>query len=208
MEEFFLQEFPPDHYRIRVSLYVDGREVLSDSEDFDITYREAVARPWVYSKVLAGTQDPVYAYLIGTQLFNSGKITEARSLLEKAFHKKPNSIDFALNLAKAYMVLAEYKKIESVLLPFLSQPQSPVYEVFFIIGKAYQNMGELDKAVDVFDKALSHYGLNINLLNVLGECYFQLGDAEGALAAWEKSLEISPNQPQVVKVVKTIREKK
>jgi GWxTD domain-containing protein len=208
IEEFSLQEFPPAHYRLQVSLFVDGREILAESEDFDITHLEAFARPWVYSKVLSGTQDPIYAYLIGTQLLNSGKINEARDCLESAFQKKPDSIDFALNLAKAYMILAEYKKIESVLLPFLNQPQPPNYEVFFIMGKAYQDMGELGKAIDVFDKAISHYGLNINLLNVLGECYFQLGKVKEALEAWEKSLEINPDQSQIRKNVETLKEKK
>lgn len=207
VEEFSLQEFPPDYYRVQVSLLVDGREILSDSEDFDITYLEAFARPWIYSKLLPDTQDPIYAYLIGTQLFNSGKIAEARNYLEKAFYKKPDSLDFALNLTKAYYGLAEYKKIESVLLPFLNQPQPPKYEVFIIMGRAYQNRGELDKAVDVFNKAISHHGLNINLLNVLGECYFQLGDTEEALAAWEKSLEINPDQPQIKKNVEALKEK-
>lgn len=207
IEEFSLQEFPPDHYRIQVSLFVDGREILSDSEDFDITYLEVIARSWIYSKLLPDTGDPIYPYLIGTQLLNSGKITVARDYLEKAFQKKPESIDFAINLAKAYMNLAEYKKIESVLLPFLNQPQPAKYEVFFIMGKAYKNMGELNKAIDVFDKAVSHYGLNINLLNVLGECYFQFGNVEEALDVWEKSLELDPNQPQIKKNVKALKEK-
>jgi GWxTD domain-containing protein len=207
VDEFPLQEFPPDHYRIHVSLLVDGREILSDREYFDITYSQALARPWVYSKVLTGTQDPIYAFLIGTQLFNSGKIAEARGFLEEAFQRRPNSSDFAVNLAKAYMNLAEYKKIESVLLPFLGQPQPPKYELFYIMGKAYQNLGESKKAIDIFDRAISHYGININLLNALGECYFRLGNLEEALDAWEKSLEINPNQPRITKIVKALKEK-
>ncbi|GAH91952.1 unnamed protein product, partial [marine sediment metagenome] len=50
-------------------------------------------------------QDPFHFYLIGILLFNSGKIAEARVNLEKAFQKKPDSVDFALNLARTYMVL-------------------------------------------------------------------------------------------------------
>jgi len=208
LEEFSLQEFPPAHYRIQVSLFVDGREVLFESEEFDITHLEAIARPWVYSKILPGTEDPIYSYIIGTQLFSSGEIVEARESLEKAFQKRSDSIDFALSLSQVYMVLGKYKKIESVLLPFLNQPKPPRYEAFFIMGKAYQNMGELSKAIEVFDKTISHYGLNINLLNSIGNCYFQLGHVNEALAAWEKSLEINPNQPQIKKNVEALKEKK
>jgi GWxTD domain-containing protein len=207
IEQFSLQEFTPDHYRLQVSLFVDGREILSDSEDFDITYLEAFARPWIYSKLLLGTKDPIYGYLIGTQLFNSGKIAEALGFLEKAFQRRPDSNEFAISLAKAYMNLAEYEKIESVLLPFLSQSPPPKYEVFYIMGTAYVNMGELKKAVDVFDRAISHYGLNVNLLNALGECYFKLGDFKEALDVWERSLEINLEQPQIKKKVEVLRKK-
>ncbi len=208
LEQFDLSQFPPAHYRVQVSLFVDGREVFFNSEEFDITHLEAIARPWVYSKLSPDTQDPLHFYLIGIQLFNSGKIAEARVNLEKAFQKKPDSVDFALNLAKTYMVLNEYKKVESLLLPFINQPQLPKYEVFFMMGKTYQNLGELSKAIEVLDKAISSYGININLLNTIGWCYFQLGEPDEALAAWQKSLEINQNQPQIKKSVEALKEKK
>jgi GWxTD domain-containing protein len=208
LEQFPLRDFTPSHYRIQVSLLVEGREVLSESEDFDITYAEAIPRPWVYSKVLPEIEDPVYSCILGTQLYNTGKIAEARDHLEKAFQKNPNSVDFALNLARAYLTLAEYKKIESILLPFSNLPEPPVFELFVILGKAYQNSGELNKAIAIFDKAISHYGLNINLLNSIGECYFQLRIPDEALAAWEKSLELNPDQPEVQRNVKILKEKK
>jgi len=208
LEQFDLSKFPPAHYRVEVAFLVDGQEVLFDREEFDITHLEAIARPWVYSKFAPDTQDPLHLCSIGTQLFNSGKIEEARVNLEKAFQKKPDSADLALNLAQTYMVSNEYKKVETVLLPFINQPQPPKYEVFFMMGKAYQNLGELSKAIEVLDKAISHYGININLLNTIGECYFQLGEPEAALAAWQKSLEINQNQPQIKKSVEALKEKK
>lgn len=207
VESFSLEEFPPAHYRLQVSLFIDGQELLFSSERFDITHFENLARPWIYSRVLPSIDDPVYSYIIGKQLFQSGKIAESRDHLEKAFQKIQDSADFALTLAHLYMTIAEYKKIESILLPFLNKPQIPAYEVFFIMGKAYQNLGELNKATEVFDKAVSHYGLNISLLNALGECYFQLGNAEEALAAWKKSLEINPDQPQIKKNVTALENK-
>jgi len=208
LERFPLRDFTPANYRVQVSLFVDSREALLESEYFDVTYAEAIVRPWIYSKVLAGSDDPVYSFIIGTQLYNSGKTAEARDHLEKAFQKDPKSLVLALNLARVYLNLAEYKKIETVLFPFLNQNEPPQYELFFIMGKAYQYLGELDKAIDIFNKAISHYGLNINLLNSIGECYFQVGNAEEALAAWEKSLEIDSEQPEIQKGVKLLKQKK
>lgn len=207
VEIFSLKEFLPAHYRLQVSLFVEGQEILSNSEEFDITHQETVSRPWVCSRILPGTDDPIYSFVIGTQLFKRGKIVEARNYLEEAFQSKPDSVDFALNLAHLYMAMAEYKKVVSIVLPFLNQPEAPAYEVFFITGEAYKNLGEFNKAIEVFDKAISHHGLNIILLNVIGECYFQLGNTEEALAAWEKSLEINPDQPLIKKNVEVLKEK-
>ena len=207
IEEFSLGDFSPAHYRIQVSLVADGREVLFESDEFDVTHLDAIPRPWIYSRILPDIEDPFYPYIIGTQLFNKGKIDKAKPSLEEAFHKKPNSIEYAVGLAQVYMLLGEYRKIESVLLPFLSQPK-PIYEVYFMMGKAYQNLGELDKALEIYDKAISRYGLNIYLLNSVGECYFRLGRLEEALSAWEKSLEINSKQSQIRKNVDTLKKKK
>jgi tetratricopeptide (TPR) repeat protein len=208
LETFSLGEFPPAHYTIQASLFVDGQEVLSDSDEFDITYSEAIARPWIYQQLLSPSKNPIYSYLIGVQLFNSGKIEEAKAHLLEAFHKKPDSVEFAQNLARVHMRLGEYKEVETVLYPFLNRMERPPYDLLFTMGKAYQNMGKLDKAIEIFDKAITHYGLNIFILNSIGECYFQLGNTQEALAAWEKSLEISPDQPQIKKSVDTLKEKK
>jgi tetratricopeptide (TPR) repeat protein len=106
------------------------------------------------------------------------------------------------------MALGEYPKIEPVLLPFLNRPEPPKYELLFIMGRAYQNREEFKKAIEVFDKTISHYGLNIYLLNSIGECHFRLGETDEALAAWQKSLELNPDQPQLKKIVEALKEKK
>jgi len=208
VEEFPLSEFPPAHYGIQVLVLTDGNAVLSESEEFDVTHLESIPRPWFRSKILPDSDDPIYAYLVGTQLFNSGRIEEARENLERAYRRKPDSADFALNLAQVYMALADYKKIEPILLPFLNQEKPSKYELYLVMGRAYKNLGESSKAIEIFDRAISHYGLNVNILNMIGECYFQMGNASAALTAWEKSLEMSPDQPEIRKHVEALKEKR
>jgi len=206
-EQFPLQGFTPAHYRIKISLWVDGKEIFFNKEDFDVSYLEAIARPWIYNKVLTGIENPVYEFIIGTQLYNSGKIIEAREKLEKAYHKKPDSIDFAQSLSQVYLSLSEYQKTKSILLPFFNHLEPAPYEMFLVLGKACQNLGELTEAVDVYYKTINHYGLNIYLLNSLGDCYTSMGNPEEALAAWEKSLEIDPNQIKVKKKIELLKKK-
>lgn len=207
-EEFPLTEFPPAHYRLKIALKVDGKESLSAEEEFDITHRETINRPWVYSKILPAPADPAYAYILGTQLYNAGKVEAAIVRLEEAYRLRPDSPEIALSLAQAYMSTGEYAGVERLLQPFLESEKTVAYELYFLLGRARQKLGQWDEAIAVFDEAISHYGTNINLLNAVAECYFQKGDARAALTVWEKSLELNPDQPEIRKMVETLKEKK
>jgi GWxTD domain-containing protein len=207
-ETFSLADFLPAHYQIRVSLVVDGQEVFSDSDNFDITHSEVIDRPWIHTQQLPPPQDPVYTYQIGSQLFHSGRIREARPRLEDAFNKRPDFLPFAIALSRLYLKSGEYSKIESILGPFLGRVERPTYDLLLFMGQAYQKLGKLDKAIDVFNKAVDSYGSNFYLLNNIGECYFQFGKPKEALVVWTKSLELNPNQPQIKKNVDALKEKK
>lgn len=208
VETISLSDFPPAHYRVQATLYVEGRQEVFDDEEFDITYMEAIARPWTYSKLLARLDDPVYAFVIGTQLFNKGLYEDALIKLEQAYRARPNEITYALNLARLYLRQKSYNQILQILAPFMESMDVPPYELYFILGRSYQYLGEFSKAITLLDQALSHYGLNTNTLNALAECHIRLGNSAEALAAWEKSLEINAEQPEVQKNVKFLKERK
>jgi tetratricopeptide (TPR) repeat protein len=46
--------------------------------------------------------------------------------------------------------------------------------------------------------------MNIPILNALGEGHFRLGNTEEALAAWNKSLEMNPDQQELKAKVKSL----
>ena len=60
---------------------------------------------------------------------------------------------------------------------------------------------------ELLDKAVTHYGINASLMNLTGECYLGLGKAPEALAAFERSLGLSPEQPKIRQKVEEIRKK-
>ena len=68
--------------------------------------------------------------------------------------------------------------------------------------------GEYGEAVTFYKEYLAHFGTNIDVLNAIGECYFQLGNVPEALVAWERSLELNPNQETIRTAVKSLKDKK
>jgi GWxTD domain-containing protein len=207
-EEFPLAEFAPAHYVLRVSLMEDKKELLAATEEFDVTFQSSVPRPWFYSKLMPDLQDPLYGRIIGGQLFNAGRPGEARVYLEKALQADPAAAETALILARVSMSLKDFDRAVSVLDPFIIPSRQPQYEIYTLAGQARQMKGDLAGAVDVFDRAVSHFGVNAVLLNAVGECRLGLGQTKEALAAWEKSLELDPNQPEIRKKADTLKGKK
>jgi GWxTD domain-containing protein len=204
--EFSLQEFPPDYYRLHVGLWDGEQEILSEEENFGISSISEFPRPWIHTKTLPPPDHPVYSFLLGKQLFSKGDIIKAQAKLEEALQKKPDSLDFALSLAQVYFVQKKHHQVKQVLMAFSDVSEVP-YQLYLLLGKSHQALGEFDQAIALYNKALSQYGINLDLLNSTGECYYRLGIWDEALAAWEKSLEINDHQPDVEEKVKTLKKK-
>jgi len=208
IQEFPLADFRPAHYGLQVSLVAGGREAASVREEFDITHREFISRPWVYSKILPPSTDPAYDYIVGSQYFNLGELDPAFLRLERACRMRPESADFAQGLAQVYLAKGEYLKVEPLLRPFFSQDKPARYEIYLLQGRAHQKAGDWDKAISVFDETIAHYGVNAAILNAVAACYLGKGDEKAALTAWEKSLGLNRDQPEVLRAVEALKGKK
>jgi GWxTD domain-containing protein len=207
LEEVPLAAFPPAHYTIRVSLIAGGAETVGANEEFDVTFAPSVGRPWYSSRVLPEASDPVYLGIAGSQLFNLGRYEEARVLLERAFGAKPNSGETAFSLAQAYLALDAPAKAARVLAPFVDRPDAVPYEMYMLAGESFRKAGDFARAVEVLNRAVSHYGVNAAVLNAIGASYLGLGKPSEALAAFEKSLELSPEQPDIRAKVESLKKK-
>jgi len=208
LEPVPLADFPAAHYKVTVALRQAGQALASADEEFDVTPRESLVRPWVYAKVIPGANDPVHLYLTGLQLFNQGRPADAQVRLERALSRKPDSAEFALGLAQVYLALKEYSRVDGILSPFIGRAKPPSYELYIALARALQDGGQLRRAVEILDQAITHYGVNALLLNALGECRWGLGQKDEARTVWEKSLQLSPDQPSLRQRLQDLKEEK
>jgi len=203
---FPLAGFPPAHYFLNLTLLVDGQEKIKVKEEFDLSYLESLPRPWVLSRVLPPPTDPYYGWIIGSQLYKLGRLTEARTVLEAAVAKAPGNEDLALELARVYVALNDYQAAAKILDSFVSAEQGVRYETYLVAAQAAFSFGQYEKALTVLDKAVARHGSDIQLLDLIGDCYFKLGKKEEALAVWQKSLEINPDQPELKRKFKLLNQ--
>ncbi|MBE3131665.1 MAG: tetratricopeptide repeat protein [Acidobacteria bacterium] len=208
LEEVPLSGFPPAHYTVRVSARSAAAEIVSATEEFDLSYSESVPRPWFSSRVLPDTGDPGYAGIMGSQLFNLGRFDEALSVLEPVFAQRPDSEDSAYALARVYLALENAPAVARTLTPFVDPSKTAKYETYILAAEALKRAGEPDRAIHLGEQALAHYGVNSVLLNMMGDCFAELGKTREALAVLEKSLELSPDQPGVRLKIEELKKRK
>jgi len=208
IETVSLQDFTPGYYSLSVSVLLDEETLLHQEEIFSITHVEVIPRPWIFSKSLPPANDPVHAFLTGSQLFNSGRFQEARIMLEEAYARRPESIDYAVGLARSLFALEDFDSTEEILLPLIQDSQNTSFDILFMLARAQQKLGKFIQAVSILESMRLSFGVNIEVLNLLGICYFQQGDIDKALEIWEVSLEMKPDQPHLLESVKGIKEKR
>ena len=202
-----LRDFPPGYYQARVTL-LDGQgsEVASAKDNFEVSPAKAVPRPMVVSKVTKelGNVDNLFA--TGLQSLNLGDVETARTRLAEANAKAPQRADVAVAYAQLLFRSKDYRRVKDVLLPWAGD-EAPAPEVPALLGQACHALGEYQEAAAFYASYLTQFGANIDILNYLGTCHFQLGNTAEALKAWTKSLELNPNQDKLKALVDSLKKK-
>jgi len=206
-EEQTLKTFAPGYYKVKVSLLdAAGKELDSKSGDFELSAVPSVPRPMVVANVTKSFERADYLYATGLELMNAGSFKEASERLAEAWSLKPDRPEIAAGYGQCLYFLQEYGKAKAVLLP-LAPAGNASAEVLSILGRTCHALGEFKEAAAYYREYLERFGTNIDIMNFLGTCYFQLGMKDEALKIWEKSLQISPDQPQIGKLVDELKKK-
>jgi len=205
-ESISLAELPPSLYKIKVALLdANGQEALSREAEFFVSLAPSLPRPFIVSLPLPPSGDPAYDNIIGNQYLNKKDFQEAGPRLEKAYRSDPASLAYALDYCKWLYASGDHASVRRIGDAFLKLQK---YELTGLLGQSAQAMGDYEAAVVYYLDYMGHFGTNINVMNSIGDCYLKLGRNEDALKIWEKSLQLSPNQDRVRKLVEAIKEKK
>jgi GWxTD domain-containing protein len=206
-EEVPLADFPPAQFRLRITVRDAARRSrLTSQADFFITPMISLTRPFVLSRPHAASNDPESLHILGSQYLAMDDPAKARPLLAAAQKGDPNEARYALDYAALLLRDKDYAGVQATSAPFLADDRK--WDFLQTVAKAHQGAGELERAIVRYKEYLAHFGTNIEVLNAIGECYFNLGNIPEALVAWERSIQINGNQPQLKEKVAALKNKK
>jgi tetratricopeptide (TPR) repeat protein len=147
-----------------------------------------------------------YLYATGLEFMNAGSFKDAAERLAEAWSLKPDRPEIAASYGQCLFFLQDYRKAKAVLLPLAPAGKASA-EVLSVLGRTCHALGEFKEAAGYYREYLERFGTNIDIMNLLGTCYFQLGNKDEALKIWEKSLQISPDQPKIKALIDSLKNK-
>ena len=200
-----LSALVPGYYRVRTEL-LDGKGARLDTKaaDFELSLRPSILRPMVVSAVAATYGREDYLYATGLELMNAGDLKGALSRLAEAYALKPGNPNIAGAYGLSLMAAEDFVKAKEVLGPLASGGQGSA-ELLAAFGRSRHALGEFAEAAALYREYLERFGANVEIMNLLGTCHFKMGNREEALKAWERSLEVNPDQPQIRKLVEDLK---
>lgn len=205
LKRFPLRDYKAGYYKVQVSVADDtGNEILAEKDEFKISPLATIPRPWNYNKIYPHLNHPYFSIIRAYQYLGCSKndsvIQEIKNFYVETNHNK----EIAVLLARAYFKKGNYLKVIEILDPL--RDIQDLY-IFRLLGKSYFQIKNYESATEYFKKALIAGGEIIEILNFLGYCYFTTNKPKEALKYFERSLKLNPNQPNIRKVVKKIKDR-
>ncbi|HEY7819254.1 MAG TPA: tetratricopeptide repeat protein, partial [Vicinamibacteria bacterium] len=194
-----LEDMVGGTYEVRARLLSpSGTELSKRATPITVSPRSVATRPGFIYRRGFNTRFPGLIQLVrAEQLWNLGRLEEAKADFEKAVALSGENLPEAKwKLANAYIVEKRADDALQLLKPLeASFPNQ--YEVVSGLGFALYIKGQCQEAVGHLDRARQIRPPDKLLLNTAGDCHQKLGQTEQAREAFERSLELDAEQPEV-----------
>jgi GWxTD domain-containing protein len=199
-----LSGFAPGYYDLTLDLLdAGGRALATRTAHFEISPAASLPRPRILAKVLKPENRAEWDYALGAEAIGLGTLDRGVAFLEKAYAQGRGEPRFGLAYAHGLFLNKDYAKAKDVLLPLTKNETAPP-EVFSLLGRTVHALGSFEEAIVYYQEYLTRAGTNLEIMNLVGTCQYQMGDRAAALATWRRSLAINPNQEQIKKLVDSL----
>lgn len=202
--QFSLGDLKPDYYYLEISLLSMDRKIIARrQEEIILSDRVYPPVPRVLSRLHPSFPSFEDLRILASQYFLSGQYEESLKLAQQILNIKEDA-EVRLLQGKSLFALGKYNDSLSILKPLYDTYQNREAGKVIALNLVY--LEKWKEALDYLEKLLQE-AIELNLLNLAAEGYLNLGFPERAMTLIEKSLQLEPNQPQIVKLKERIKAK-
>lgn len=125
------------------------------------------------------------------EIMDDGKPDVAADILKELYRMYPDSYSIPYELALAYMWNGDFDSVVSVVSPLENHPDC-LPEVFSLLGSAYDELGDYQKALDTYDRGLTRFPESGHLCVEKGIVWLRKNDVAKALDNFEHGISVDP----------------
>ena len=146
----------------------------------------------VYREIIGLDQDNSKSFhFLGIICINTGRKAEALGLLDSAVNLDPSNVDYLINYGMLLQMTGNVKQSIPVYVRALNINYDT--ETMNNLGNAYQDCGELKKALECYERVLENQPDHYKVLNNAGNIYRNIGKTDKSLDYLKRSIEIRPD---------------
>jgi GWxTD domain-containing protein len=194
-------ELEPDYYDVIVTLAGPNGEVLDEKrEAMTISPAAALGHPIANAKGIPLANQFLFRYMLAEQTEKTNRPGAARAYYEDAYRMRPEYKDGVVRYG-TFLVKSGAFDEALKLAEDLRGDDKRRFMFHVIRGQALLGLEKYEEALADLEQANRIYNSETGVLNALGRCYQKLGRKTDALGAYNASLKLNPDQPEIKKVV-------
>lgn len=186
-----------------------GTGIVADVKEtkFSISPMPLAAHPIESYKAMS-TQAPFqFEFIRALQCENLGRLEEAERLFTAALAHNPEFVEGRLQYLRIENRMKNFEKTLAASEP-LRGNEKAAFDFHALRGAAFFGLERYDEALAELQAANQIYNSDVRLLNLIGFACLKKNEAAEALKAFSASLTLVADQPDIAKIVASLRGQK
>jgi hypothetical protein len=194
-------ELEPDYYDVVITLAGPDGEIIDEKKDMmTVSPATALGHPIANAKGIPLANQFLFRYMLGEQSEKTNRPAAARALYEEAYRMRPEYKDGAVRYANFLNKTGAFDEALKIA-EDLRKDDRRQFMFHVIRGQALLGQEKYEEALAELTQANRIYNSETGVLNALGRCYLKLGRKAEAIEAFNASLKLNPDQPEIKRTV-------
>jgi GWxTD domain-containing protein len=194
-------ELEPDYYDVVITLAGPDGEIIDEKKDMmTVSPATALGHPIANAKGIPLANQFLFRYMLGEQSEKTNRPAAARALYEEAYRMRPEYKDGAVRYANFLNKTGAFDEALKIA-EDLRKDDRRQFMFHVIRGQALLGQEKYEEALAELTQANRIYNSETGVLNALGRCYLKLGRKAEAIEAFNASLKLDPDQPEIKRTV-------
>lgn len=197
-----LFDYAKDEFQKALQLAPDDFDIVLEYANYLFAMSEYNEADTYYEKAISMQDDVVAKALSALNKLELNQLDEAKNLIESALSDQPEHEYIQFIAGRIYYSLKEFDNAKLYFIKSLEQNQDR--ETQNLLALSYYELGEYEKALNIFNSLLETSNKNVSLMLNKAKCYEKMNEQDEALKLLDELTDIFPECEEAHEMIRRI----